>query len=232
MKFYVEIIILQRQDSARVLHRWRMPQKRPCEKYPWLQLPSLVCFANKRELEREKKKIEPINKSNAKIINNNWFENYGALTQCCMFFFSCCCLVGVKNWGWTEWVENREFCFWQRLVDVWWLLFAVTCRFVVAHFRNFISFHGGGLIHKYRHNSHILHSGIHFRISNFTIPKCNILMTLSHNIASISCKLFHNSWKYLLRRRISPILNEETENILRFSHMRSTTFHKKGKCRD
>lgn len=33
--------------------------------------------------EKKKLKFEPINKSNAKrIINNNWFENYGAMVQC------------------------------------------------------------------------------------------------------------------------------------------------------
>lgn len=35
------------------------------------------------EKAKEKLKIEPINKSNAKrIINNNWFENYGATVLC------------------------------------------------------------------------------------------------------------------------------------------------------
>lgn len=69
--------------------------------------------------ERKKNiKIEPINKSNAKrIINNNWFENYGATVP----FWAVFRVPGLKKRWKRAAKEKSRDATWQRLVDVWWL---------------------------------------------------------------------------------------------------------------
>lgn len=69
--------------------------------------------------ERKTLKIEPINKSNAKrIINNNWFENYGATVPFWVVFR----VPGLKKrWKRAVKREKSRDATWQRLVDVWWL---------------------------------------------------------------------------------------------------------------
>lgn len=85
----------------------------------WKARTSKIRTKHKGRKKRKTLKIEPINKSNAKrIINNNWFENYGATVPFWVVFR----VPGLKKrWKRAVQKEKSRDATWQRLVDVWWL---------------------------------------------------------------------------------------------------------------